>query len=98
VCRVSLKGINWAVVLARLKTETGLDFNCLSLVSLEDVALLGTDEILEGARILIILQRRTTEDLGYRLIIDLECFRENKFIDRAIAELLHVPPKNASVS
>ena len=43
---VPLQGINWAVMLAGFETESGLYFNCLSLVCLQDVTLFGTNEVL----------------------------------------------------
>ena len=46
MCGVSLQGINGAVMLAGFETESGLDFNCLSLVCLQDVTLFGTNQVL----------------------------------------------------
>ena len=96
--RVSLEGVDGTVMFAGLKTESGLDLDSLSLVGLENVTLLGTDKVLQWTSILVVLERGTTEDLGYRLVIDLEGLRENKLIYWAVSELLHVPPEDASVS
>ena len=95
---VSLQGINWAVMLAGFETESGLDFNCLSLVCLEDVTLLGTDEVLKRTGILVVLQRGTSEDLSHWLLANLESFGEDELIDGAISEFLHIPPKDAAIS
>jgi hypothetical protein len=46
VGRVSLQSIDGTVVFSRLETEPCLDFDCLSLVSLKNIALLSTNEIL----------------------------------------------------
>jgi hypothetical protein len=69
-----------------------LDFNCLSLVSLENVTLLGTDKVLKRTGVLVVLERGTTKDLGNRLIIDLENFAKYELVNWAISELLHIPP------
>jgi hypothetical protein len=98
VSGVSLQGIDRAVMLSRFKTESSLDFNCLSLVGLKDVTLLSTNEILKGTGILVVLQRGTSEDLGHRLVINHEGFIEIENIDWAISEFLHIPPKNAAIS
>jgi len=75
-----------------------LDFNCLSLVSLQNVTLLGTDKVFKRTGILVVLERSTTKDLGDWLIIDLENFAKNKFVNWTISELFHIPPKDATVS
>jgi hypothetical protein len=75
-----------------------LDFNCLSLVGLQNVTLLGTDNVFKRAGILVVLERSTTKDLGDWLIIDLENFAKNKFVNWTISELFHIPPKDATVS
>ena len=95
---VSLQGINGAVMLAGFETESRLDFNCLPLVSLQDVTLLGTDEVLERTGILVVLQRGTSEDLSHWLLANLESFGEDELIDGAISEFLHIPPKDAAIS
>jgi len=59
---------------SRLKTKASLDFDSLSLVSLEDVALLSSNKILKRTGILVILKTSTTEDLSYWLIVQLEGF------------------------
>ena len=95
---VSLQGINGAVMLAGFETESRLDFNCLSLVSLQDVPLLGTDEVLERTGILVVLQRGTSEDFSHWLVTNLESLREDELIDGAISEFLEIPPKDAAIS
>ncbi len=85
-------------MLSRFKTESSLDFNCLSLVGLENVTLLGTNKILEGTSILVVLQRGTTKDLDDWLVINLECLGEDELVDWTITEFFHIPPENATVS
>lgn len=94
---VSLEGINWTVVLTRFETKSSLDFNCLSLVSLQDVTLLSTNKVLKRTSILVVLKRSTTEDLGNWLVVDLENFIKNKFVNWTISELFHIPPKDATI-
>lgn len=60
---IPLEGIDWTVVLALLKTESLSDFDLLTFVGLENVTLLGTNEVLEGTCILVVLQGCTTQDL-----------------------------------
>ena len=60
--RITPETVDWAVVLANVSggclivTEARLDFDGLSLVSHNDVALLCTNEILERTNIRVVLK------------------------------------------
>jgi hypothetical protein len=65
---------------------------------LQNVTLLGTNKVLKRTGVLVVLERSTTKNLGDWLIIDLENFAEDKLVNWAVSELLHIPPKDATVS
>ena len=46
MARVPLDVVDGSVMLALIETKLEIDFNLLTLVSLQDVALLGTNEVL----------------------------------------------------
>ena len=92
-----MESINGTVVLSRLKTESSLDFNCLSLVCLKDVTLLGTYKVLKWTGVLVVLESSTTENLRDWLIVDLEDFIEDELVNRPISELFHIPPEDTTV-
>ena len=95
---VSLKGVDWTVMLARFETKASLDFNCLSLVGLENITLLSTDQVLKWACVLVVFKTGSTKDLLDWLITNLEGFVKDKFIYWTISEFLHIPPKDSTVS
>ena len=63
MARISLEGVDGAVMLSRLKSKSLGDFDLLSLVGLQNVALFSTDQILEGPSVLVVLERRSSQDL-----------------------------------
>jgi hypothetical protein len=95
---VSLKSVDWTVMLARLKAKTSLNFNSLSLIRLQDVALLSTDKILEWASVLIVFKTSTSKNLLNGLVPYLESFVEYQLVNWSVSKLFHIPPKNTTIS
>lgn len=67
VSGVSLDGVNRSMMLSTVITESLIDFDGLSLISLEDVSLLGTDEVLKWTSIGVVLEGGSSEQLGDEL-------------------------------
>jgi hypothetical protein len=62
---VTLEGVDGAVMLAILKTVTNVDFDLvLTSVSLHDVALFATDQVLHGGSLGVVLEGGSTANLG----------------------------------
>ena len=95
--RVSLNGVDWAVMLALLKTELQVDFNLLSLVGLQDVALLGTDQILKRGSLSVVLETSTSKDLRDGLSVDCEVLDELELLSRAGFEVSLIPPEKTTI-
>jgi hypothetical protein len=94
---VSLNIVDGSVMLALIETELQVDFNLLSLVGLEDVTLLSTDEVLERRGIGVILETGATEHLRNGFSIDLEVLNELQLFCRAGLEVSLIPPEKATV-
>ena len=94
---VSLNVIDGTVMLALIQTEFQVDFDLLTLVSLEDVTLLGTDKVLEGRSIGVVLETGTTEHLGDGLAVDSEVLDKLELLS-GLVELSLIPPKKAAIS
>lgn len=94
---VSLNVVDGSVMLTLVQTELQVDFDLLSLVGLEDVALLGTDQVLQRRSISVILQAGAAKDLGHGLTVDLEVLNELEFLCGTRLEVSLIPPEEATV-
>ena len=97
VAGVSLDGVDGAVMLALLHTELQVDFDLLSLVSLQDVALLGTDQILKRGSLSVVLETSTSKDLRDGLSVDCEVLDELELLSRAGFEVSLIPPEKTTI-
>ena len=98
VAWVSLDVVDWAVMLALIKSELQVDFDLLSLVCLEDVALLSTDEVLERRGVSVVLKGGATKNLRLDLTVDRELLFKLELLCGTGIQVLGVPPKQATVS
>ena len=98
MARVSFNVVDRAVMLSLFKTEPQVDFDLLSLVSLEDVTLLSTDQVLERGSIGVVLKRGTTKNLRDSLFTDLEVFDELELLSGAVTEVSLIPPQKTAIS
>lgn len=90
---VTLNVVNWTMMLALIETEFKVDFNLLSLVSLEDVTLFGTDKVLERGSIRVVFKGGATKDLGDGLSVDLEVLDELELLSGTSLEVSLIPPE-----
>ena len=98
MARVSFNVVDRAVMFSLFKTEPQVDFDLLSLVGLEDVTLLGTDQVLERGSIRVVLKRGTTENLRDGLVTDLEVFDELELFSGTGFEVSLIPPQKTAIS
>ena len=81
---------------ATFHSEAGRNLSLLSALSLDDVTLLGTDHVLVGRSILVVVKAGTTENLGGGTVLGLSGVSEHKNL-KGLGQLLHVPPNEAAV-
>ena len=94
---VSFDIVNGSVMFALLEAEFEVDFDLLSLVGLEDVTLLGTNQVLEGRSIGIVLEGSTTEHLRSGLTVNLEVLDKLELFSRTGFEVSLIPPQKAAI-
>ena len=94
---VSFDVVDGSVMLALLEAEFEVDFDLLSLVGLENVTLLGTNQVLEGRSIGIVLEGSSTEHLGSGLTVNLEGLDKLELFSWTSLEVSLIPPKEATI-
>jgi len=98
VKRVSLKSVNWTVMFTLFNTISVGDLNViLSLGSLKNVTLLGTDKIFKSV-LRNVFKRGCTKNLRLKLAIDVDIFFEGKLLNWTFTKFLHIPPKDSTIS
>ena len=94
---VSLDIVDRSMMLALVETKLEIDFNLLTLVGLQNVALLGTNEVLKRRSIGVIFETGTSEHLRHSLTIDLEILNELQLFSGTWLKVSLIPPEQATV-
>ena len=97
VTGVSLNIVDRSMMFTLVETELEVNFDLFTFVSLEDVTLLGTDEVLEWGCIRVIFKTGAAEDLGHGLTINLEVFNELELLCGTGLEVSLIPPEKATI-
>jgi len=97
VTGVSLDVVDGTVMLALLQTELQVNFDLLSLVSLEDVALLSSHKVLERGRICVVFKTGASKSLGDGLSVDREVLNKLELLSGASLKVSLIPPEETSI-
>mmetsp|Transcript_23194 Transcript_23194/g.30954 ORF Transcript_23194/g.30954 Transcript_23194/m.30954 type:complete len:243 (-) Transcript_23194:922-1650(-) len=98
VAGVPLNVVDGAVMLALLQAELKINFDLLALVSLQDVTLLGTDEVFQGGGIRVVLETRTAEHLRLHFTVHVKVLYELELLEGTTLKVSLIPPEKATIS
>jgi len=100
---ISLERVDWTMMLPRFDTESVSNFNHLSFVSLKNVSLLCSNQILKRTSIWIVLERCTSKQFFFDFSVNFNLLIENNLFSWKSSVSLFsilgviVPPEKLSV-